>query len=69
MTIFSSMASPGQRWKLFLPSAASSQSNVLNTSTASALIRRQWLNTHARRAPPRTVVEWQPRRLLFRGLT
>ena len=63
MTIFSNMASPGQRWKMFLPSAASIQSNVLNISTASALIRRRWLNTHARRAPPCTVVGSQQRRL------
>jgi hypothetical protein len=44
MTIFSSTASPGQRWKMFLPSAASIQSNVLSMSTASALIRSRWLN-------------------------
>jgi hypothetical protein len=56
MTIFSSMASPGHRWKMFLPSAPSIQSNELSMSTASALIHSRWLNTHARRAPPRTVV-------------
>jgi hypothetical protein len=55
MTIFSSTASPGQRWKTFLPGAASIQSSALSMSTASALIRSRWLNTHARRPPPRTV--------------
>jgi hypothetical protein len=63
MTIFSSTASPGQRWKMFLPGAASIQSNALSMSTASALIRSRWLNTHARRPPPRTVAGWQPRSL------
>jgi hypothetical protein len=47
MTIFSGTASPGQRWKMFLPGAASSQINVLSMSTASALIRHQWLNARA----------------------
>lgn len=60
MTIFSSTASPGQRWKMFLPGAASSQINILSMSTASALIRRRWLNAGARR-PPRTVAGWQSR--------
>jgi hypothetical protein len=48
MTIFSSTASPGQRWKMFLPGAALDQSNVPSMSTASALIRRRWLNAGAR---------------------
>jgi hypothetical protein len=55
MTIFSNTASPGQRWKMFLPGAASIQTNVLSMSTASALIRRRWVNTDTRRPPPRTV--------------
>lgn len=48
MTIFSNTASPGQRWKMFLPGAASIQTNVLSMSTASALIRRRWLSTDTR---------------------
>ena len=59
MTIFSSTASTGQRWKMFLPGAASIQSNALSMSTASALICSRWLNTHARRPPPRTVAGWR----------
>jgi hypothetical protein len=61
MTIFSSTASPGQRWKMFLPSAASVQGNVLSMSTTSALIRSRWLHTDARRRPTRTVARSQPR--------
>jgi hypothetical protein len=68
MTIFSSTASPGQRWKTFLPGAASIQSNALSMSTASSLIRSRWLNTHARR-PPRTVAGWQPHSLQFSWMT
>jgi hypothetical protein len=64
MTIFSSTTSPGQRWKVFLPGAASIQSNVLSMSTASALIRSRWLNAHARRSRPRTVAGLQPRSLM-----
>jgi hypothetical protein len=63
MTIFSSTASPGQRWKMFLPGAASIQSNALSMSTALALIRSRWLNSHARQPPPRAVAGWQPRSL------
>ncbi len=63
MTIFSSTASPGQRWKMFLPGAASIQSDALSMSTASALIRSRWLNGDARQPPQRTVAEWQPRSL------
>jgi hypothetical protein len=44
MTTFSSTALPGQRWKMFLPGAASIQSNALSMSTASVLIRCRWLN-------------------------
>jgi hypothetical protein len=62
MTIFTSTASPGQRWKIFLPCAASTQSNVLGMSASSALIRRQWLIASARR-PRRTIAGWQPRSL------
>ena len=44
MTLFSSTASPGQRWKMFLPGAASIQHDILGVSTASALIRSRWLS-------------------------
>ena len=55
MTMFSSTASPGQRWKLFLPGAASAQCDALSVSTAAALIRSQWRSdgaagSHRRRA-------------------
>jgi hypothetical protein len=53
MTLFSSTASPGQRWKIFLPGAASVQSPVLSMSAAAALIRNQWLS----RQPPTGVVQ------------
>jgi len=49
MTIFSSTASPGQRWKIFLPAAALIEGKALNTCTASALLRSRWLNSHALR--------------------
>jgi hypothetical protein len=50
MTIFASTASPGQRWKMFLPGAALLESNAaLSTSNASALIRSRWLSS---RWPP-----------------
>jgi hypothetical protein len=62
MTIFSSTASPGQRWKMYLPGAASTQNNVPSMSTASALIRSRWLNAAARR-PILTVAGWPPRSL------
>jgi hypothetical protein len=62
MTIFSSTASPGQRWKMFLPGAASTQSNVLSMSTASVLIRSRWLNADTRRST-RTVAGRLPRSL------
>jgi hypothetical protein len=62
MTMFSSTASPGQRWKMFLPSAASTQRNALSMSTAAALFRSWWLNAATRR-PTRTVAGWQPRSL------
>jgi hypothetical protein len=48
MTMFSATASPGQRWKMFLPDAASIQGDVLSVIAASALIRRQWLSVRAR---------------------
>jgi hypothetical protein len=46
MTMFSATASPGQRWKLFLPDAASMQGGVLLVA-ASALIRSRWLTPRA----------------------
>jgi hypothetical protein len=48
MTMFSATASPGQRWKMFLPDAASIQGDVLSVIAASALIRRRWLSVRAR---------------------
>ena len=60
MTIFSCTASPGQRWKMFLPGAASIQINVLSMATASALTRSRWLNAHTRRPPARSAAGWQP---------
>ena len=47
MTMFSSTASPGQRWKLFLPGAASAQCDALSVRTAAAFIRSQWLSDGA----------------------
>jgi hypothetical protein len=47
MTMFSSTASPGQRWKMYLPGAASAQCDALSASTAAALIRSQWLSDGA----------------------
>ena len=55
MTMFSSSASPGQRWKMFLPGAALNQCDVQTLSTAAALIRSQWLNNGAHRSLPQTV--------------
>jgi hypothetical protein len=46
MTTFSSTASPGQRWKLFLPGAASAQCDALSVSTAAAFFRSQWLSNN-----------------------
>jgi len=37
MTMFSAIASPGRRWKIFLPDAAS-----MSTTAASALVRSRW---------------------------
>jgi hypothetical protein len=47
MTMFSSIASHGQRWKMFLPGAAADQCYVLRVSTAAALIRSHWLSDGA----------------------
>jgi hypothetical protein len=44
MTMFSATASPGQRWKMFLPGAASIQGEVLSLIAASALIRSRALS-------------------------
>jgi hypothetical protein len=62
MTMFYSTASPGQRWKMFLPGAALTQRNALSMSTAAALFRSWWLNAATRR-PTSTVAGWQPRSL------
>ena len=42
MRMFSSTTSLGQRWKMFLPGAASAQCDALSVSTAAALVRSQW---------------------------
>jgi hypothetical protein len=48
MMMFSSTASPGQRWKMFLPGAALSKCDwILNTNTASALIRGKWQSSRS----------------------
>jgi hypothetical protein len=52
MTMFFSTASPGQRWKMFLPGTASHQCDAPNVSAAAALIRSQWLTNGAHRSPP-----------------
>jgi hypothetical protein len=58
MTMFSSTASPGQRWKMFLPGAASAQPDGLSVSTAAAFIRSQWLSDGRRgRLPPQTIAD------------
>jgi hypothetical protein len=62
MTLFSSTAYPGQRWKMYLPDAASTQSYVLSMSAAAASFRNCWLN--AETCPPaRTVAGRQQRSL------
>jgi hypothetical protein len=48
MTMFSATASPGQRWKMFLPDAASVQGDVLSVFAASALIRSRWSSLRTR---------------------
>ena len=57
MTIFSSSASPGQRWKIYLPNAAFIQSDALSTSTAAALIRGQWLSCGTGLRQTRTIAD------------
>ncbi|HEY0802317.1 MAG TPA: hypothetical protein VGD54_15875 [Steroidobacteraceae bacterium] len=58
MTIFSSTASPGQRWKMFLPGAALIESDVVrSTSTAAALICGRWLSRSARRSLQQRLME------------
>jgi hypothetical protein len=53
MTIFSITASPGQRWKSFLPGAALIENDVArNSSTAFAVIRSSWLSSGAMLAFP-----------------
>jgi hypothetical protein len=59
MTMLSAIASPGQRWKMFLPGAASTQCDVLNVSVAAALIRSQWLSDGAHRSPPQLVAGYR----------
>jgi hypothetical protein len=55
MTMFSATASPGQRWKMFLPDAASVQGDVLSVIAASALIRIRWSSVRAR-SPAQVIV-------------
>ena len=65
MTIFSSTASPGQRWKMFLPCAASIQHDILGVSTAPALIRSRWLSDgSARQRQPQKIVGSHQRNVL-----
>jgi hypothetical protein len=47
MTMFSSIASPGHRWKMFLPGAAATQGEVLSMVGALALARSRWLSGRA----------------------
>jgi hypothetical protein len=47
MTMFSSIASPGHRWKMFLPGAAATQGEVLSMVGAVALARSRWLSGRA----------------------
>jgi hypothetical protein len=51
MTMLSAIASPGQRWKMFLPGAASIQGDVLSMRATSDLIRSRWLSAGARGSP------------------
>lgn len=55
MTIFARTASPGQRWKIYLPRVALIQNNVLSMSNAGALIRNHWLSGGARPSQPLTI--------------
>jgi hypothetical protein len=55
MTMYADTASPGRRWKMFLPEAVSMPSGVLSMSTASALIRNRWLSADARRSERQTI--------------
>jgi hypothetical protein len=47
MTIFSTIASPGHRWKMFLPQVAAIQGDVLSMMGAVALARSRWLSGRA----------------------
>jgi hypothetical protein len=47
MTMFSSVASPGHRWKMFLPQAAATQGEELRMVGAVALARSGWLSCRA----------------------
>jgi len=47
MTMFSAIASPGHRWKKFLPQAAAIQGDVLSMMGAVALARSRWLSGRA----------------------
>jgi hypothetical protein len=47
MTIFSTIASPGHRWKTFLPQAAAIQGDVPSMVGALALARSRWLSGRA----------------------
>jgi hypothetical protein len=63
MTIFSSTASPGQRWKMFLPGAGSIQHNILGVSTATALIR-SLSDASARQRQPQKITGSHQRNVL-----
>ncbi|HTV98637.1 MAG TPA: hypothetical protein VME42_21780 [Steroidobacteraceae bacterium] len=44
MTMFSATASPGHRWKMFLPQAAAIQGDVASMISAVAMARSRWCN-------------------------
>ena len=47
MTMFSTIASPGRRWKMFQSQAAAIQGGVPSMIGAVALVRSRWLNGRA----------------------
>ena len=63
MTMFSTIASPGHRWKMFLPQAAPIQGDVLSMTGAVALTRSRWLSGRAH-GSARAMPGPQPRSVL-----
>jgi len=47
MTMFSAIASPGHRWKTFLPQAAATHGEVVSMIGAVASARSRWLSGRA----------------------